>query len=101
MVITEHADAHPIYENSSLGIEFRMSNQWFTLLYPCSARPPERTVAIEAEQDGKTVNYTSNSTNQVISSGGKCIAAQAKSDGLITQLHLGEGSSKGLIWKRE
>ncbi len=101
-VITEHANAFPVFENASLGIEFRMSNQWFTLLYPCSARPPERTVAIEAEQDGKTVSYSFDvNRNQVISSGGKCIAAQAKSDGLITQLHLSEASSKSLIWKRD
>jgi hypothetical protein len=101
-VITEHANALPVFESPSLGIEFRMSNQWFTVLYPCSARPPERAFAIEAEQDGKTVNYGFDvNRNQVISSGGKCIAAQAKSDGPITQLHLGEASNKGLIWKRD
>ncbi len=52
-VITEHANAFPVFEDPSLGIEFRMSNQWFTLLYPCSARPPNRTFEIKAEQDGK------------------------------------------------
>jgi hypothetical protein len=101
-VITEHSNAFPVFENAALGIEFRMSNQWFTLLYPCSARPPERTFLVEAEQDGKAVNYSFDvNRNQVISSGGTCIAAQAKPDGLITQLHLGESSSKGLIWKRD
>jgi len=101
-VITEHANAVPIYENPSLGIEFRMSNQWFTLLYPCSARPPDRTFEIKAEQDGRTVDYDFEiSRNQVLASSGTCIAAQAKSDRPVTQLHLGETSSKGAIWKRD
>jgi hypothetical protein len=101
-VITEHANALPVFESPSLGIEFRMSNQWFTVLYPCSARPSERAFEIEAEQDGKTVNYGFDvNRNQVISNGGKCIAAQAKSEGPITRLYLGEDSSKGLIWKRD
>ena len=56
-VITEHANAAPIFESPSLGIEFRMSNDWFTVRYPCSARPPFRIFQIDAEQDGKMVDY--------------------------------------------
>ena len=56
-VITEHANAAPIFESPSLGIEFRISNDWFTVRYPCSARPPFRIFQIDAEQDGKMVDY--------------------------------------------
>jgi hypothetical protein len=101
-VITEHANAFPVFENPSLGIEFRMSNQWFTLLYPCSARPPDRTFEIRAEQDGKTVNYDFEETGKlVLSSGGRCMAAQAKSGGPIARMHIGEISKVGPIWNRD
>ena len=101
-VITEHANAFPVFENPSLGIEFRMSNQWFTLLYPCSARPPNRTFEIKAEQDGKTINYDFEEDKQlVLSSGGQCIVARAKSDRPIVRMHIGETSNVGPIWNRE
>ncbi len=102
-VITEHANAFPVFENPSLGIEFRMSNQWFTLLYPCSARPPDRTFEIKAEQqDGKTVAYDFDETKKlVLSSGGRCIAAQAKSGAPIARMHIGESSAVGRSWNRD
>ncbi len=101
-VITEHANAAPIFENPSMGIEFRMSNEWFTLLYPCSARPPNRLVQIYAEQDGKKVDYSFElSRNQVLASKGTCIAAQAKSDRPVTQIHFGETASGAQVWQRD
>jgi hypothetical protein len=101
-VIIEHANAAPIFESPSLGIEFRMSNEWFTLRYPCSARPPFRIFQIEAEQDGKTVDYDFEvSRNQVLSSKGICVAAQAKSDRPITRIHFGELSNVGQVWQRD
>jgi hypothetical protein len=101
-VITEHANAAPIFENPSLGIEFRMSNAWFTLLYPCSARPPNRLFQIDAEQDGKSVDYSFElNRNQVLASKGTCIAAQAKSDRPVTRLRFGETASGTQIWRRE
>jgi hypothetical protein len=99
--ITEHANAFPIFESGSLGIEFRMSNDWFTLQYPCFARPPNRTFAIEAVQDGKSVDYDIDvDRNQVFSSHGKCIAVQAKSERPVTEIHFSEGAREGLIFER-
>ncbi len=101
-VITEHANGFPVFENPSLGIEFRMTNQWFTLLYPCSARPPNRTFDIKAEQDGKTINYDFEENKQlVLSSSGQCVAARAKSDRPIVRMHIGETSDVGPIWNRD
>jgi hypothetical protein len=101
-VITEHANAFRIFENASLGIEFRMTTGWFTLLYPCSARPPDRIFQIDAEQDGKPVDYDfAINRNQVLSSKGTCIAAQAKSDRPIARIHFGEASRVGQVWQRD
>ena len=101
-VIKEHANAAPIFESASLGIEFRMSNDWFTLQYPCSARPPDRTFQIAAEQDGQEVDYTFVvDRNQVFSSRSQCIAAQAKTDRPVKQIRFSEDSKQGLSWRRE
>lgn len=101
-VIKEHADALPIFESVSLGLEFRMSNQWFTLLYPCSMQSNERLFSISAEQDGKFVDYDFDLTrNQVISSRGICVDAQAKSDRPVTRMNFFMTSKHGPIWKRE
>ena len=101
-VITEHANAAPIFENPVLGIEFRMSNAWFTLLYPCSARPPNRLVQIAAEQDGKSIDYSFELyRNQVLASKGTCIAAQAKSDRPVTRIKIGETAGGVQVWRRE
>jgi hypothetical protein len=101
-VITEHANAAPIFESTTQGIEFRMNNAWFTLLYPCSARPPDRRFDIAAEQDGQSVDYGFElDRNQVLSSKGTCIAAQAKSDRPITRIHFGEAFRRGGIWQRD
>jgi hypothetical protein len=101
-VITEHANAAPIFENPSQGIEFRMTNEWFTLLYPCSSRPPERTFQIDAEQDGKSVNYDFElGRNLVLSSRGMCVAAQAKSDRPVTRIPFGEIFRGTRIWQRD
>ncbi|MDB5552064.1 MAG: hypothetical protein JWL86_2048 [Rhizobium sp.] len=100
--ITEHANAHPIFENPSLGIEFRMNTDWFTVLYPCSSRPPDRIFQIEAEQDGSAVNYSfERDRNQVLSRKGTCIAVRAKSDRPISRIHFGETSGIGPIWQRD
>jgi hypothetical protein len=100
-VITEHANAFPIFESSSLGIEFKMSNDWFTLQYPCFAQPSGRTFAIEAEQDDKSVDYDFEiDRNQVFASHGVCIAAQAKSDRPVTEIHFSEGTRSALIFRR-
>jgi hypothetical protein len=100
-VITEHANAAPIFESSSLGLEFRMSNDWFTIEYTCSSRKPDRIFQIDAEQDGKTVDYDFEiGRNQVLASGGKCIDARAKANNPINRLQIGETGPQGPIWKR-
>ena len=95
---SRNMQAPPDFEDPSLGVEFRMTNAWFTLRYPCSARPPFRIFQIEAEQDGKMVDYEFEvGRNQILSSKGTCIAAQAKSDRPITKIHFGETSNVGQI----
>jgi len=79
-----------------------MSNQWFTLLYPCSMQSPEKLFSITAEQDGKSVDYDFDLVrNQVISSRGICVDAQAKSDRPVTRINFFMASKRELIWKRE
>jgi hypothetical protein len=79
-----------------------MSNQWFTLQYPCSIQRPEKTFVINAEQDGKTVGYDFDLVrNQIIASKGICVDAQAKSDRPVTRINLAMASTRGPIWQRD
>lgn len=100
-VVAEHANSFPIFESASRDLEFRMSNDWFTVQYPCSARPPELTFAINAEQDGKRVDYDFEmDRNLVIASHNVCIAAQSKSDRPITEIRFSEGNRDALVFRR-
>jgi hypothetical protein len=99
--VAEHANAFPIFESASLGIDFRMSNDWFTLQYSCSARPPGRTFAIEAVQDGKSIDYDFDiDRSQVFSGQGKCIAVREKSDRPVTEIHFNEATKNEIIFRR-
>jgi hypothetical protein len=101
-VISEHDRAAPIFESASLGTEFRMSNDWFTVLHPCPVDPQDTSFLIRAEQDGATITYDFPiERNQVFASKGKCIAAMAKSDRPVSKIHFGETSRRALIWQRD
>ena len=77
-----------------------MSNDWFTLRYSCSARPPARTFAIEPELGGKGVDYDFQvDRNQVFSGHGTCIAMQAISNQPVTEIHFSEGTKNGRIFR--
>jgi hypothetical protein len=79
-----------------------MSNDWFTVLYRCSDASQDRRFEIEAEQDGKAVNYSFEVyRNQVLASRNQCIGAQAKSDRPVSRIRFGESGNKGAIWQRD
>ena len=50
-MIAEQKKALPIFDSDPLGIEFRMSNQWLTVLDRCPKSPVDRdtTFLISAE----------------------------------------------------
>jgi hypothetical protein len=100
--ITEHAGGVPIFESDSLGIELRMTNQWFTVSYPCREDPQDTMFDIHAEQDGATVDYSFPvNTNQVFAHKGKCLAARGKSDRPVSRIHFGETSRQSTVWQRD
>ena len=95
-VITEHANAFPVFENPSLGIEFRMSNQWFTLLYPCSARPPKRTFEIRGRagrQDGR-LRFRSEQERRCCRAAANAWPRRPSPIGRLPALHIGETSAR-------
>jgi hypothetical protein len=101
-VINEQANAAPIFDSEQMGVDFRMSNEWFTVEYPCPADPANVTFKISAEQDGATVDYSFRmDANQVFRRKGTCIAAQSKSDRPVSRISFGEISKQGLIWQRD
>jgi hypothetical protein len=101
-VITEHASGSPVFESDSLGIELRMTNQWFTISYPCLENPQDTMFVIGADQDGATVDYSFRvNANQVFARKGKCLAARGKSDRPVSRVHFGEVSRQSMVWQRD
>jgi hypothetical protein len=101
-VITAQSNGLPIFDSDELGLKFGMTDQWFIVQYPCRSVVDGETFFIQAREDGAPVDYSFQlNNNQVLSTKGVCIAAQAKSAKPITRIRYGEISKRGLIWERE
>jgi hypothetical protein len=99
--IAAHANGFPIFESEELGLQFRMTEQWFTVQYRCSSVRDGEPFLIRAYEGDTLVNYDFVLIDkQIIADKFGCISALAKSDTPISQIHYGE-FSKGVIWERD
>jgi hypothetical protein len=100
--ITAHANGLPIFESEELGLQFRMTDQWFTVQYRCGAVSDSVRFLIQAYEAGTPVDYGFRLIEkQIISNKDRCISVQAKSDRPISRMHFGEISRQGMIWERD
>jgi len=100
--ITAHANGLPIFESEDLGLQFRMTDQWFTVQYRCGAISDDTQFFIQAYEDSTPVDYGFRLIDkQIISAKTGCLSVQAKSDRPISRMHFGEISRQGMIWERD
>jgi len=100
--ITAHANGLPIFESEDLGLQFRMTDQWFTVQYRCGAVSDDTQFFIQAYEDSTPVDYGFRLIDkQIISAKTGCLSVQAKSDRPISRMHFGEISRQGMIWERD
>ena len=100
--ITAHANGFPIFESEELGLQFRMTDQWFTVQYRCGSVSDSAQFLIQAYEAGTPVDYGFRLIDkQIISDKARCISVQAKSDRPISRMHFGEISRQGMIWERD
>jgi len=99
--ITAHANGLPIFESEDLGLQFRMTDQWFTVQYRCGAVSDDTQFFIQAYEDSTPLDYGFRLIDkQIISAKTGCLSVQAKSDRPISRMHFGEISRQGMILER-
>ncbi|HEX3116128.1 MAG TPA: hypothetical protein VHQ48_11655 [Bradyrhizobium sp.] len=100
--ITAHANGLPIFESEDLGLQFRMTDQWFTVQYRCGAVSDDTQFFIQAYEDSTPLDYGFRLIDkQIISAKTGCLSVQAKSNRPISRMHFGEISRQGMIWERD
>lgn len=100
--ITAHANGFPIFESEELGLQFRMTDQWFTVQYQCRSVSDGDPFFIQAYEGSTPVEYGFRLIDkQVISDKARCISVQAKSDRPISRIHFGEISNRTMLWERD
>jgi hypothetical protein len=101
-VIAAHANGFPIFESEELGLQFRMTDQWFTVQHQCNSVRDGEPFFIQAYEGNTLVDYSFRLIDkQIISDKARCISAQAKSDRPISRIHFGEFSKQGMVWERD
>lgn len=100
--VTEHASGAPIYESDDHSIDFRMTGQWFLVLYDCRIAGSGETFFVRADDGDEVRKYDFRlADRQVFSTKGRCVAAQAKTDQRFVTIRFGQMSDQRVIWERE
>jgi hypothetical protein len=101
-VVAIHSKGIPLFESDDLGIQFRMTDQWFTVQYDCDVAAPVESFLIRAYQGDAATDYSFRLADRLVYSRNyKCFYAQPKADRPFTRIAFG-GISKGSpVWQRE
>jgi hypothetical protein len=100
--ISEHSNGVQVFKSDNDSVDFRMTGQWFIVVYDCRIADSGETFLIRAD-DGKTVaDYDFRlADKRVFSRKEKCISAQAKTDQPLARIRFGQMSGQRVIWERE
>lgn len=87
---------------SQAGLQLRMTDQFFTVQYRCSAFSDDQSFVIHADQGTALVDYSFRPKDkQVISDRLSCISAREKSDGPISRIRFAATSRQGKVWESD
>jgi hypothetical protein len=101
-VLSAHAKGIPLFESEDLGVEFRSSDQWFTVQYDCSVAASIDSFFIRAYEGDAPTDYSFNLRDkQIYKKKYKCFYAQAKADRPYSRVNFGAMSKRTLLWERE
>lgn len=101
-VVAIHAKGIPIFQSEDLGLDFRMTDDWFTLRYDCDAAAPLDSFVIRAYDGDKPTDYSFRLRDRkVYERKYKCFYAQGKADRPISRIAFGTTSKRGPVWQRE
>ena len=101
-VVAIHSKGIPLFESDDLGIQFRMTDQWFTVQYDCDVAAPVESFLIRAYQGDAATDYSFRLADRLVYSRNyKCFYAQPKADRPFTRIAFGAISKGSPVWQRE
>ena len=101
-VLPIHAKAIPLFESEDLGVEFRMTDQWFTVQYDCGVAASIDGFFVRAYEGDAPTNYDFRlGDRQVYAKRYKCFYAQPKADRPYSRISFSAMSKQARIWQHE
>jgi hypothetical protein len=101
-VLSVHSKAMPLFESEDLGIEFRMTDQWFTVQYDCRVAASSTGFFIHAYEGGVPTEYGFDLRDkQIYEKKNKCFYAQAKADRPFSRIDFGARSKGSTLWEHD
>lgn len=101
-VLSIHAKGIPLFESQDLGVEFRMTDQWFTVQYDCGVAASIDSFFIRAYEGDAPADYGFRlKDKQIYAKRNKCFYAQAKADRPYSRIGFGAMSTRATFWERE
>jgi hypothetical protein len=101
-VLSVHSKAIPLFESEDLGIEFRMTDQWFTVQYDCRVAASSDSFFIDAYEGDELTKYDFKLRDkQIYEKKNKCFYAQAKANRPYSRINFGARSKQSLLWQHE
>ena len=92
----------PLFESEDLGIEFRMTDQWFTVQYDCRVAASSTGFFIHAVEGGVVTKYDFDLRDKKIyEKKNKCFYAQAKADRPFSRVDFGALSKASTLWEHD
>ena len=101
-VLSVHSRAMPLFESEDLGIEFRMTDQWFTVQYDCRIAASSTGFFIHAYEGGIRTEYGFDlGDKKIYEKKNKCFYAQAKADRPFSRIDFGARSKGSTLWEHD
>lgn len=101
-VVSMHSKGIPLFEGDDLGIQFRMTDQWFTIQYDCDVAALIDGFLINAYEGDASTDYSFKLADRLVYTRNyKCFYAQPKADRPFTRIAFGAMSKGTPVWQRE
>jgi hypothetical protein len=101
-VLPVHAKGIPLFESEDLGVEFRMTDQWFTVQYNCDVAESVEYFFIRAYEGDAPTNYDFGLKDRLVyAKKNKCFYALAKADRPYSRIDFGTIWRRNRLWERQ
>jgi hypothetical protein len=102
-VLEAHARGTPVFADKDIGVDLRVSDQWFTLDYACDRASPTDVFFIRATDGEGNQTYEFHLWERAVAVPGNrnCYYAQQRAGGAVSRLEFGLRRDRAIVWQRE